>query len=402
MKSADLLAETADLLRERAARRAAEAELHAPEFCVLDYLDTRENGLSRIIANLLDPSGSHGQGVKFLEAFMRWIGLESGWFDDIRTAKVFLELPTAAAGGRGFIDILVKIGRRALAIENKPDAIDQPLQVARYLDDLEHQCRDGHCLVYLSGFGGGPSAASIEPARLDREVKERALVLTDYPRLIEWLQLCMECSRAPAVTVMLEGLVRHIGKRFMGTGDVREQSDLIDLVVRDSDTLEPALAIIEAGALIRTRLIEGVIASVAEAARRRGWHIGRADLGPNRHTAITVRFGSRSSLGFGLGADTASYGCLYYGLNSVNEIRLPAGLRAAMKSLLGSPKSTKAWPAWKMVGPNDRYFPLPVNADRTFWLAAQNGSLASMVVDFMNAVEKQLRSDKLLTVVRSR
>jgi hypothetical protein len=188
----------------------------------------------------------------------------------------------------------------------------------------------------------------------------------------------------------------------MGTGDVREQSDLIDLVVRDSDTLEPALAIIEAGALIRTRLIEGVIASVAEAARRRGWHIGRADLGPNRHTAITVRFGSRSSLGFGLGADTASYGCLYYGLNSVNEIRLPAGLRAAMKSLLGSPKSTKAWPAWKMVGPNDRYFPLPVNADRTFWLAAQNGSLASMVVDFMNAVEKQLRSDKLLTVVRSR
>ncbi len=36
--------------------------MRAPEFCLLDYLDSRENGISRILANLLDPMGSHGQG----------------------------------------------------------------------------------------------------------------------------------------------------------------------------------------------------------------------------------------------------------------------------------------------------------------------------------------------------
>lgn len=161
-------------------------------------------------------------------------------------ASVYTEMPTASGKGRGYIDVLVRIGGPALAIENKPDANDQPLP--RYLDDLAHHCRDGHCLVYLSGSGDGPTAASIEPARVSREVEAGNLVLTGYPALIDWLEACMPVSRAPAVSAMLEGLVRHIGKRFMGTDDVKEQSDLIDLVTRDRDALEPALAIVEAGA----------------------------------------------------------------------------------------------------------------------------------------------------------
>ena len=402
IQTEQLFAEMSDFLRGQAAQRAADAEVRAPEFCLLDYLDTRENGISRIIANLLNPSGSHGQGARFLEAFINWVGLDSSWVAGARSAKVYTEMPTASGKGRGYIDILVRIGGRALAIENKPDATDQPLQVARYLDDLAQHCRDGHCLVYLSGSGDGPTTASIEPARASREVEDGTLVMTGYPALIEWLEMCMSASRAPAVSAMLEGLVRHIGKRFMGTGDVQEQSDLIDLVVRARDALESALAIVEAGDAIRARLLESVLASVTDAAHSRGWHVARSDLGPVRYSAITIRFAARSSLGFGLAADKASYGCFYYGLNSVDGVRLPAGLKGAMKGLLGAPKSTKAWPAWKLVGPNDRYFPLAVNADRAFWLAAQDGSLAAMVIDFADAVEKRLRADRLLTAVRSR
>ncbi|MDZ7281045.1 PD-(D/E)XK nuclease family protein [Sphingomonas sanguinis] len=376
--------------------------MRAPEFCLLDYLDSRENGISRILANLLDPMGSHGQGARFLEAFINWAGLDGSWVTGAHFASVYTEMPTASGKGRGYIDILVRIGGRALAIENKPDANDQPLQVARYLDDLAHHCRDGHCLVYLSGSGDGPTAASIEPARVSREVEAGNLVLTGYPALIDWLEACMPVSRAPAVSAMLEGLVRHIGKRFMGTDDVKEQSDLIDLVTRDRDALEPALAIVEAGDAIRARLLEGVVASVADAARSRGWHIARSDLGPVRYSAITIRFAAKSSLGFGLAVDTASYGWFYYGLNSVDGVRLPAGLKGAMKGLLGAPKSGTAWPVWKLVGPNDRYFPLATHADRAFWLSAQDGSLAAMVIDFVDAVDKRLRADRLLTAVRSR
>lgn len=100
--------------------------------------------------------------------------------------------------------------------------------------------------------------------------------------------------------------------------------------------------------------------------------------------------------------DTASYGWFYYSLNSVDGVRLPAGLKGAMKGLPGAPKSGTAWPVWKLVGPNDRYFPLATHADRAFWLSAQDGSLAAMVIDFVDAVDKRLRADRLLTAVRSR
>ena len=93
-------------------------------------------------------------------------------------------------------------------------------------------------------------------------------------------------------------------------------------------------------------------------------------LGPVSYGAIAISFGTKSSLGFELAADTASYGWLYYGLNGVGGVRLPAGLKGAMKALLSAPKSTKAWPAWKLVGPNDRHFPIATHADRAFGLAA--------------------------------
>lgn len=42
----------------------------ARRFNVFDYLRTDELGLSRIIADLLDPAGTHGQGALFLKALL--------------------------------------------------------------------------------------------------------------------------------------------------------------------------------------------------------------------------------------------------------------------------------------------------------------------------------------------
>ena len=55
-----------------ASARRVELELDrrlARRFNVLDYLRTDELGLSRIIADLLNPSATHGQGTLFLEWF---------------------------------------------------------------------------------------------------------------------------------------------------------------------------------------------------------------------------------------------------------------------------------------------------------------------------------------------
>src|SRR3712207_5367167 len=47
----------------------------APLFCVFDFIKPNENALSDIVAELLDPQGSHGQGDVFLRAFLIEVGL---------------------------------------------------------------------------------------------------------------------------------------------------------------------------------------------------------------------------------------------------------------------------------------------------------------------------------------
>lgn len=45
----------------------------APEFSIFDYLRTDEMGLSRCMASLPDPNGTHGQKGVFLELFLKKI-----------------------------------------------------------------------------------------------------------------------------------------------------------------------------------------------------------------------------------------------------------------------------------------------------------------------------------------
>ena len=48
----------------------------ARQFNVLDYVRTSELGLSKIIADLLNPNATHGQGTLFLDVLLR--GLKHG------------------------------------------------------------------------------------------------------------------------------------------------------------------------------------------------------------------------------------------------------------------------------------------------------------------------------------
>ena len=56
------------------ARQRYEKQL-APNFSVFDYIYTDEMMLSRIIADLLNPHGTHAQGVAFLSLFLEILNL---------------------------------------------------------------------------------------------------------------------------------------------------------------------------------------------------------------------------------------------------------------------------------------------------------------------------------------
>ena len=182
------------------AARAVERELDrhlARRFNVFRYLRDDELGLSRIIAELLDPTGEHGQGTIFLEAMLELLGVAPEAGDSVRSGRDvpggrtatatwserFARLRSTAGdkirvvlerGGlpkRRRIDITVDIptedGMFCLAFENKPRAGDQPRQCSDYLKFLDRVYGGRFLLVYLPPRYRMPDKSSLLPA--DRE-----------------------------------------------------------------------------------------------------------------------------------------------------------------------------------------------------------------------------------------
>ena len=163
------------------AARTVERELDrhfASRFNVFRYLRDDELGLSRIIADLLDPEGEHGQGTTFLEAMLELLGVapkaagsgQSGRLRSTATDKIRVVAERRTTGGR-FIDITVDIptddGLFCLAFENKPYAEDQHRQCVDYLRFLRKVYGRHFLLVYLPPRFRMPDESSLPPE--DRE-----------------------------------------------------------------------------------------------------------------------------------------------------------------------------------------------------------------------------------------
>ena len=145
--------------------QALERELDvklARRFNVFDYLKSKsgdrvnEMTLSRVIADLLDPSGSHGQGTLFLTCLLHGLGLD--WASETSLLRAQIEVERQTDDKRR-LDVSVHIDKdHCLAIENKPYASDQPNQVKDYLDELRNYKKS--LLIYLPASGRPPAEES--------------------------------------------------------------------------------------------------------------------------------------------------------------------------------------------------------------------------------------------------
>lgn len=128
------------------ARRAG-AELYgSPRLNAFDLFRPDENRISALIADLLDPSGTHGQGSLFVNSLLEVIGLPTAGLND--HVKIRREMPTAA---RRRIDLVIETPDVIVGIENKPWAGQQPKQLRDYLDALNGWAgRKQFALIFLS------------------------------------------------------------------------------------------------------------------------------------------------------------------------------------------------------------------------------------------------------------
>lgn len=372
--------------------KAMYAEQLAPDFTPFDFLDSHETALSRVLAWMLDPQGSHAQGARFLEEFLRWLDVDDlGGLHDWSGARVQTEVPATYSKDGGFIDILVTAGGCGLAIENKPYAGDQVLQVTRYLNDLAHRSPRAHCLVYLSGAGGGPSEVSITEQEASLAEEAGRLSVRSYADLTAWLELSARSCRAPSVSALIRGLAAFVQKEIVGVTNRSEAAALADTILSNPGRLNAALALFEAQAATREKLIARLVADVEErVSKKKGWNIARSDIGAKIHTGLLIGLPSTKAR-FGIQFDQNGYRYLFYGAQVDGGGKLEPRVRKAVDGCLGPGKSTEYWPWWRQVSANDRFFPIAPSLDREFWLMANDGRLASMLVEFVEAIESAIK-----------
>ncbi len=197
------LDELLDVLLPRLKRRRDEDQAlngqHAFEFKVFGFFSPPENTLSRILSDLLNPRGCHGQGKVFLDRFLKCIDhLELAAASD-RAAVRYQDTSYWAAGG-GIPDITVDLDGYLICIENKPFAGDQPDQVKRYRLSMEKRRRKDFCLVYLSGRGAPNkhSRAGTPGARKSRPFSDHPIRDGSEP-IVGGLPECFQGSEDPLV-----------------------------------------------------------------------------------------------------------------------------------------------------------------------------------------------------------
>ena len=128
------------------------------------------------------------------------------------------------------IDLLINDSERALVIENKIYAGDQPKQLDRYYKALEPQSLTRH-VVYLTLDGREPSSGS------KGDVPDEKLSCVSYVDLLPWLETCHKlASEDPALRSSV-AQYRQLLHELTGGGLGAKQMDEMKKIIRESRSL---------------------------------------------------------------------------------------------------------------------------------------------------------------------
>lgn len=225
---------------------------------------------SALIANLLDPKGSHGCGDAFLRAFFE-IALKDAYpFGECTLPHSYTEYYTGPIAGDtgGRIDILVKSSHYGLIIENKIYAGDQDKQLTRYDNYGKKDLKaDRYLLVYLTLFGNEASEGSTAKG----SAKEVDYLCLSYAEdILRWLEQCARLAYdKPLVRESLNQYIQTIKQLTYQDMNQENIQKIIDLAIDHPEvvaTLSSKLDAIAQG--IRKKYI---FAELKKYADQKGW-----------------------------------------------------------------------------------------------------------------------------------
>ncbi|HHE9997714.1 TPA: PD-(D/E)XK nuclease family protein [Haemophilus influenzae] len=291
-------------------------------FNPFQFLQTDEMGLSKILAFLLDPTETHGQGDLFLNSFLKFINKHQ--FLAYQKVNIYLEKitkeendeitneitnettnETTNKNGRHdiFIEgILDNKTSWVISIENKlQGAIDQPKQMHTYDKDLKNYVSDSYFLIYLPIFSNNPPEKSISEDKWAKLMSDKKAMVLSASMLIKWLDNTLII--APAVKQFCNDFKKFLSEDIMG--NTQDSNELIECLINNDKALFSALTVLET----RDTLYEKLMAMLVEQLKIRF----------NRYTKlININFEcgddrSFNKKGYGLYIGNEDFGvCIYF------------------------------------------------------------------------------------------
>ena len=283
-------------------------------FNPFQFLQTDEMGLSKILAFLLDPTETHGQGDLFLNSFLKFINKHQ--FLAYQKVNIYLEKITKEENDEITNETTNKNGRHdifiegildnkrswVISIENKlQGAIDQPKQMHTYAKDLKNYVSDSYFLIYLPIFSNNPPEKSISEDKWAKLMSDKKAMVLSASMLIKWLDNTLII--APAVKQFCNDFKKFLSEDIMG--NTQDSNELIECLINNDKALFSALTVLET----RDTLYEKLMAMLVEQLKIRF----------NRYTKlININFecgddGSFNKKGYGLYIGNEDFGvCIYF------------------------------------------------------------------------------------------
>lgn len=297
-----------------------------------------ENTHSAIIAELLNPNGTHGLKSKLLECFIETLG---EYFSiqnfNCENARIRTEHSTEV----GRIDILIEDNQnKAIIIENKIYAYDQPEQLKRYNRYAKQTYKNGYQILYLTLWGYSASDQSGEGVQY--------FSISHKENIINWLEKCVAItSRFPMVRETIIQYINHLKQltnQDMNTKNKEEITEILSKI----DNLRAAQAIYQNYSETFNYLIEKNFNPKMEVfAKQKGleYHYEISEELYVKFHLTNPIWNGKCWIGFAFEANRYFYGLC----NNPNNHRIPDESRKIIHEHLNdlgiiSPKESNWWP----------------------------------------------------------
>ena len=242
-------------------------------FNPFQFMRTDEMGLSKILAFLLDPTETHGQGDLFLNSFLKFIGKRQ--FLAYEKINIYLEKTTKKITKRItkkttdvnrrhdiFIEGLLNNKRAwVISIENKlQGAVDQKDQMDDYNEDLKNYTSDSYFLIYLPVFSDNPSKESISEEHWSELITNKKAMILSASMIMKWLDNTIII--APAVKQFCNDFKKFLSEDVMG--NTQDTNDLVTYLLDNESALDSALKVIDTTNTLYEKLGDILVEQLSE------------------------------------------------------------------------------------------------------------------------------------------